>query len=187
MKRLRDRIVRLERVPADRLLPAPRNWRVHPARQRDAWRQVVSEIGFAGAVLARQRDDGRLELIDGHLRASELGAAKIPVLVCDLTADEARRALLAHDALAELAEVDVDQLAHLLAETSALPPALDAYFAEATQDADRCAGDAARSIDDSWQLPAAYDVVVECGSEAEQRDLFQQLTREGWTCRLLTL
>lgn len=187
MKRLRDRILRLERVPANRLLPAPRNWRLHPARQRDAWRQVVSEIGFAGAVLARQRDDGRLELIDGHLRTAELGSAKIPVLVCDLTADEASRALLTHDALSELAEVDVDQVAHLLAETSALPPALDAYFAEAMHDADRCADDAARALDEAWKLPAAYDVVVECGSEAEQRDLFQQLTREGRTCRLLTL
>lgn len=187
MKRFRDRIVRLERVPANRLLPAPRNWRLHPARQRAAWRQVVSEIGFAGAVLARQRDDGRLELIDGHLRASELGSANVPVLVCDLTADEARQAVLTHDALAELADVDADQLARLLAEAPPLPPALDAYFAEATHDAERCTADAAQLLDDAWQLPEAYDVVVECGSEAEQRDLFQQLTREGRTCRLLTL
>ena len=65
---IRDRIQEFTRVPASELAPSPRNWRTHPQEQREALRGVLTEIGFASAILARRRDDGRLEIIDGHLR-----------------------------------------------------------------------------------------------------------------------
>lgn len=65
---IRDRVVELRRVPASDLLPNPANWRRHPKAQREALQGVLEEVGFAGAVLARETSDG-LMLIDGHLRA----------------------------------------------------------------------------------------------------------------------
>ena len=62
---IRDRIVRLDRVVGSDLIPNPRNWRTHPAGQRQALRGVLDEIGIANAVVARETDAG-LELIDGH-------------------------------------------------------------------------------------------------------------------------
>lgn len=35
--------------------------------------------------------------------------------------------------------------------------------------------------------PELYQVVIECKDEAEQRELFERLVREGWKVRLLVL
>ncbi len=65
---IRDRVKEFRRVAAKELRPHPRNWRTHPAGQRDAMRGVLAEIGFADALLARELPDGSLQLVDGHLR-----------------------------------------------------------------------------------------------------------------------
>jgi ParB/Sulfiredoxin domain len=71
--RIRDRIRELRRVRASELRPSPRNWRTHPQAQLDALRGVLAEVGMAGAALARELEDGSLELIDGHARAEACG------------------------------------------------------------------------------------------------------------------
>ena len=76
----RDRVVELRRVRAGELLDHPRNWRTHPKRQREAIRSVLTEIGYADALIAREQD-GRLVLIDGHLRRSLHPDQVVPVLV----------------------------------------------------------------------------------------------------------
>jgi hypothetical protein len=65
---IRDRIKELRRVRGRELLPHPKNWRRHPQAQVVALRGLLDEIGYADAVLARELPDGRLMLIDGHLR-----------------------------------------------------------------------------------------------------------------------
>ena len=50
---VRDRIKSLRRVRAGDLIPHPKNWRRHPAGQAAAMRAALSEIGYAGALLAR--------------------------------------------------------------------------------------------------------------------------------------
>ena len=78
---IRDRIKDFRRVRASELRPHPRNWREHPAAQREALRGVLAEIGYAGALLARELPDSSLELIDGHLRAETTPDQEVPVLV----------------------------------------------------------------------------------------------------------
>ena len=34
--------------------------------------------------------------------------------------------------------------------------------------------------------PSSFEVVVGCKDESEQRALFERLSKEGWTCRVLT-
>ena len=111
--KIRDRIKELKRVPAGDLLPNPKNWRTHPAAQADALRGVLGEVGFADAVLARETENG-LMLIDGHLRAEVAPDASVPVLVLDVTQDEADKILATHDPLAAMATTDAGQLADLL-------------------------------------------------------------------------
>ena len=103
---IRDRIKELRRVPAAELRPNPRNWRTHPARQRDALRGLLAEVGYAGALLARELDDGTLELIDGHLRAETTPEAVVPVLVLDVSEAEALKLLATYDPLSAMAETD---------------------------------------------------------------------------------
>lgn len=111
---LRDRVVELRRVPASELRGHPRNWRRHPHEQLESLRGMFDEVGFAGAVLARQLDDGSLEIVDGHARADVADDQEIPVLVLDVTEDEANKLLATFDPIGEMAEVDHSVLNDLL-------------------------------------------------------------------------
>src|SRR5690606_28970985 len=110
----RDRIRQFCRVPASELKPHPHNWRKHPARQKSALRQVLAQVGFIDALVVRELADGTLELIDGHLRAQTSADELVPVLVVDLSDEEAAFALATHDPLAMQAETDREQLAAVL-------------------------------------------------------------------------
>src|SRR6266581_901556 len=98
--KIRDRIKELRRVKAGLLLPNPRNWRTHPPAQRDALRGVLAEMGYASVLVARELDDGSLELVDGHLRAETPPDMEVPVLVLDVTEAEAAKLLATLDPLA---------------------------------------------------------------------------------------
>lgn len=54
-------------------------------------------------------------MIDGHLRAETTGDGIIPVLVLDVTEEEADKILASHDPLAAMATVDSGKLGDLLA------------------------------------------------------------------------
>lgn len=111
--KIKDRILRLDRVSVNDLLPNPKNWRQHPTAQLDALRGVLSEIGWADAALVRETPNG-LQLIDGHARCDVAPDAEIPVLVLDLTDEEADKVLATHDPLASMAETNAGALNDLL-------------------------------------------------------------------------
>ena len=99
----------MRRVPASELRANPKNWRTHPPAQEAALKGVLAEIGFADAMIARETEDG-LELIDGHLRREVMGDQEVPVLVLDVTEEEADKLLLTYDPLAAMAQADLDNL-----------------------------------------------------------------------------
>jgi ParB-like nuclease domain len=93
----------LRRVKASELVPNPKNWRRHPKEQSAAMRGLLNEIGYAGALLARELPDGKLQLIDGHLRLETTPKATVPVLVLDVTEAEADKILLTFDPISAMA------------------------------------------------------------------------------------
>ena len=111
--KIRNRIKELKNVPANQLLPNPKNWRTHPTEQKDALKKGLAEIGIADAVLARELDDGSLMLIDGHLRTETINE-EIPVLILDVTEAEADKLLATYDPLTEMAKQDTEKLSELL-------------------------------------------------------------------------
>jgi len=131
---IRDRILELRRVPALDLIPNPRNWRRHPKAQREALRGVLSEIGYAGALLARETPAG-LMLIDGHLRAETTPEMEVPVLVLDVTEAEADKILLTLDPLAAMADADEEALKSLLADVSTEDAAVRKMLSDLSDDA----------------------------------------------------
>lgn len=102
-------------VPASELRASPSNWRRHPAFQRGVLQDVLAEVGFAGAVLARETPEG-LEIIDGHLRAEVGGKTEIPVLILDVDEAEAKKLLATFDPIGALAVADNDALIELLGD-----------------------------------------------------------------------
>jgi hypothetical protein len=116
-KQVKDRVIDLRRVRAGDLKDNPRNWRQHPDRQRRALRALLSEIGYADALLARE-DNGALVLVDGHLRRSLDPDQVVPVLVLDVSEEEADKLLATLDPLASLAGSDTNRLSELLERVS---------------------------------------------------------------------
>lgn len=184
---IRDRIKQLRRVPAAQLRPNPKNWRIHPPEQQDALRAVLAEIGYAGALLARELDDGSLELIDGHLRADTTPDMTVPVLVLDLTSREADKLLAFYDPLAGLAVPNSEAFQNLLAQIPVEGPALqnmlNGIAAEARAVVERQIDQPAPEV----KLPELFQLVVECSSEEQQHQLYEQLITDGYKCRVLTL
>jgi ParB-like chromosome segregation protein Spo0J len=185
LMQIRDRIVELVRVRAKELRPNPKNWRLHPAHQQEALRGLLAEIGYADALLARRLPDGALELIDGHLRAELTPDMEVPVLVLDLDDQESAKLLALLDPLAGLAEPNEEVLQQLLAEVHTQNQALQAVL-------DSMSGGSALVPEESEMppdvpIPETFQVVVECRDEDDQRQLYERLSQEGYTCRLLTL
>jgi len=207
----RDRIRELRRVPAHTLRPNPRNWRTHPPAQQAALKGILAEVGFADALLVRELKDGSLEIVDGHLRAETTPDDIVPVLVLDVSADEAAKILATHDAITGQAIPDFAQLRPLLAECDFSSPAVNAMFAELNKLAPPKFEDVARRDAETQReptpssslrlsvsarkdnrrrkitIPESYQVVVTCDDEAQQREVYERLTAEGRTCRLLML
>lgn len=184
---IRDRIKELRRVPASQLRPNPKNWRTHPSSQRDVLQGVLAEVGYAGALVARELEDGSLALIDGHLRAETTPDVCVPVLVLDVTAAEADKLLALMDPLAALAETDRERWSSLVGqietENEAVRQLLDRLSSEPAVSALPVADDS----DAQRTIRELFQIVVECQSETEQQSLYERLRGEGFECRLLVL
>lgn len=127
---IRDRIKELRRVPASLLRANHQNWKHHPPKQREQLAKMLAKIGFAGACLARELDDGSLELLDGHLRADLSKDELIPVLVLDVDEFEGKEILATFDPMGYLAECNDILLNSLLHELDAHDDELKAIVSE---------------------------------------------------------
>jgi ParB-like chromosome segregation protein Spo0J len=185
---IRDRIRELRRVPARLLRPNPKNWRKHPQFQQDVLRGVLAEIGYADALLARELPDGTLELVDGHLRAETTPEADVPVLLLDLSDEEADKLLALLDPLAGLATSDAGLLGDLLSSVQTGNANVRAFLDQVAVEAHALEASEKPPPDrPEEEIPDIWQLVVECQDEADQRELFERLRSEGYKCRVLTL
>lgn len=111
---IRDRVIEMRRVPARDLVPNPKNWRTHPKSQVSALRGMLEEIGNASVLLTREMPDGKLMILDGHLRSDILSKEEVPVVVLDLTEEEADKLLATFDPLTTMANTDKKRLQSIL-------------------------------------------------------------------------
>ncbi len=183
---IRDRIVELRPRARRQLAAAPQQLAHAPAPAARRACGALAEIGCASALLVRELADGSLELIDGHLRAETMPDALVPVLVLDLNAAEAAKLLATFDPLSSLAGWDTAALEELLKQVETEDPALRALLDGLIEDGARSeqgtAGDAKNVA-----VPEMYQVIVECADEAQQQDVYEQMTAQGIRCRLQCL
>lgn len=159
---IRDRVKKLIRVKASDLKPNPRNWRTHPAGQKRAMAAALNEIGFADAVLAREVDGG-LELIDGHLRRETAADESVPVLVLDVTADEADKLLVTLDPLASMATTDAGKLSDLLSHVTISDKDLQQVANETAAAAGIGGDEMADGLTDPDEVPDAPEPITKPG------------------------
>ncbi len=178
----RNRIVRHVRVRAGALVPHELNPRVHSAAQRRALEKLYAEIGFARSLLAYTLPDGRLKLIDGHLRAEMNPEQEVDVEVLDVNDAEARALLLAIDPLAQLAGYESDTLAKLREQAERDFEAVKTLW----QTIEEAGRKTKRDLDRAAQRdlpPEQFFVLIECADEAEQLALLQRFQGEGLRCQ----
>jgi predicted RNA-binding protein with RPS1 domain len=178
---LRNRIVRHVRVRAGDLVPHELNPRVHSAGQRRALEKLYEDIGIARSLLAYALPDGRLKLIDGHLRAEMNPDQEVDVEVLDVNDAEARALLLAIDPLAQLAGYEADTLAKLRQQAEQDFEAVKSLW----QVIEEAGQKTKRNLDKmaDGDLPEQFFVLIECADEAEQLAMLQRFQKEGLRCQ----
>jgi hypothetical protein len=179
---IRNRIKEHRRVRAGDLVAHELNWRTHPRRQREALAALYGEVGFARSLLTYELPDGRLKLIDGHLRRDFDPDMLVDVEVLDVTEAEAQKLLLSMDSLAGLAETDAAAAAQLAARCHADAPVLNELWqAVARNEA------ATRSRLQKAVMPPAdqFMILVTCADEQDQVRLLKRFFTEGIPCRAL--
>jgi hypothetical protein len=177
----RNRIIGHRRVRAGDLIPHERNWRRHPPEQRAALVALYDEVGFARSLLAYELADGRLQLIDGHLRRDIDPEMLVDVEVLDVTPEEARKLLLSMDSLAGLAEADAEAVAALRHTVDTEAPALAALW----QSLAKSEAETEAALDAAAPPHEQFLILVECRDEAHQVELLQQLQADGIDCKPL--
>ncbi len=164
--KIRDRIKELRRVKAGELIPNPKNWRTHPDSQADAMRGILAEVGYVDALVARETPDG-LMLIDGHLRAEITPDKEVPVLILDVTAEEADKILATFDPLGAMAEADSSKLESLLAEIETDSDALHAMLDELAEESG-IEVEEPEIVDPEPQIDRAAELQEQWGTERGQ-------------------
>jgi hypothetical protein len=180
---IRNRIKGHRRVRAGDLLPHEWNFRLHPDAQRAALEALYAQVGFARSLLAYELPDGRLKLLDGHLRRDLNPDMEVDVEILDVNDEEARALLLSIDPLAALAQTQAQLHDRLLELTPAASPELRAAW-EATANP----GLAAPAAPAPWQpqdLPEQYLILVTCRDEKQQVELLERFQRDGLECKPL--
>ena len=154
--------------------------------QRALLDDLYREIGFARSLLAYELPDGKLKLIDGHLRRDIDPDMEVEVEILDVTDAEARTLLLSIDPLAQLA-LHKEQLHERLMELTPAPtPDLEAMWRETQATIDSALAEK------PWKEPAPagdiedqFLVLVKCRDEAEQVRLLRRFSEEGLECKAL--
>jgi hypothetical protein len=186
---IRNRIKRHMRLRAGDLVPHELNPRLHSETQRQALAALYEQIGFARSLLAYELSDGRLKLIDGHLRAGMDPDQEVEVEVLDVDDAEARALLLSIDPLAQLAAYDEQALENLREMTTTESAVLEELWQNiaSSQEAveETLAAARRQGASAAKDAPEQFLILVECGSEEEQVTLLKRLQGDGLKCRAL--
>jgi hypothetical protein len=181
---IRNRIVEHVAVRAGDLVPHPNNWRRHPPGQRRALEDSLEELGDIRSLLGYRLPDGRIQLIDGHLRRDLDPERIVTVELVDLSEEESAKALLTLDPLAELAETDAKAVQTLVAGLRTESESLRELWQVASK-ADKSARMALDRDEEMEAPPERFLVLIECADEAQQVELLQRFGAEGLRCRAI--
>jgi hypothetical protein len=179
---IRNRIKEHRRVRAGDLIPHEQNWRNHPDVQKDALKALYAEVGFARSLLAFELPDGKLKLIDGHLRREFDPDMLVDVEVLDVDDAEARKLLLSMDSVAGLAEADPEVVVQLQQMTQTDSPVLTDLWRSLAESE---AATQAELEEAAKTPPEQFLIVVKCRDENQQVELLQEFQNRGIQCRAL--
>lgn len=161
-----NRVIGFTQKPANQFTANALNFRRHPNNQRDAFRGLVSEIGFAGAVLENVTTGN---LIDGHLRIEEALSVDenqlIPCVQVELSEAEEKLLLATYDPLGAMATVDKEVLDSLLREVSTGDAAVQEMLSKLAEDNGLIPKDNEHDV--SFTADESLEFTIKCDDIAE--------------------
>jgi hypothetical protein len=136
--------------------------------------------------IAMKLPDGKLKLIDGHLRRDMDPDMEVDVEILDVNDEEARALLLSIDPLAELALLQ-DQIHDRLMElTPTASPDLQFLWQETQATIDSALQEKpAKKPPPRIELDSQYLVLVTCRDENHQLELLGRFKQECLACKAL--
>ena len=180
------RIREHRKVCASKLLVHPLNPRIHPDAQKSALRAILNEIGFARSLLAYETPEGKLQLIDGHLRKELFQDQEVMVEILDVNEQEANALLLSLDPLAALAQFDSPTLEALRKAASTQSEALQNLWDSIDSSTKKTKDELQEAMQKKEPiLKEQFLVLVECESEAQQLKLLDSLKKQQFQCKAL--
>jgi hypothetical protein len=175
-----NRIKSHRKVRAGDLVPHEWNFRLHGGDQSAALDATYREVGFARSLLAFELPDGRLKLIDGHLRRDLAPDMLVDVEVLDVTEEEARKLLLTIDPLAAIAHTQQELHARLRDITPVADADLKAFWEAEAQKL--LAADLPERVEERVDQ---FLALVTCRDEKQQVELLLRFAGEGLMCKAL--
>lgn len=146
----------------------------------ESLKKSLDRFGYVEPVVWNRRTGN---IVGGNQRAKvllEKGVSEADVIVVDV--DEVTEKAM-NVALNKITGTwDKEKLGSLLDELSALPELLP-FTGFSKDEVDKLTG----SLDEEVTLQRVFEVVVECSDEEMQKTVFEQLKKEGYTCRVLTI
>lgn len=163
-------------VPLGSLVPYGRN----PRRGKvEVVKQSLEVNGQYRPIVVNK--PGRVILAGNHTYAAarELGWEEIAATFVDVDEETAKKILVVDNRASDLATNDAELLVEILGELSELE---GSGYTE--DDVHKLLGGA---VPDGEEFASRFEVVVECPDEDAQQEIFDRLTGEGWSCRVLSL
>ena len=146
--------------------------------------ESIKEFGFKVPIIVDENN----VIVAGHTRklaAESIGMEEVPVTIAnDLTEDQIKAFRLADNKVSEFSEWDFEKLEE---EINSIENEFTGFSAE---DIKKMFDDdeEEESFDDVGDdLEKTMEVIIECDDEQTQQELYERLTEEGYSCRVLTL
>ena len=163
-----------------------RNYRRHSEKNLSLIGKSLDDFGAGRSIVA----DSSGQVIGGNGTLREANKRGIPqriihttgdelvvVVRDDIAPDDPRRQKLA---IMDNSTTDTSDFDLLMLQEDFSIPELDDMGIEVPEEKEE-------KEPDEVAIEETYEVVIECANEEEQQEIFEKLTSEGMTCRLLTL
>jgi len=177
-------------VSIDQIKPDPVNARTHPQRNLEIVKASLDGFGQQKPIVV----DAQGVCIAGNgtlLAARELGWTHLAIVRSGLTGTDARAYAIADNRASDTSEwnelVVAEHLAALQNDETVNHALTGFNDAEIDQFISEAMGMADRPDPPDVQIKDTYQLLVACNDEADQRHLYDRLTQDGYTCRVLTL
>ena len=150
----------------------------------DAVAESIRNFGFKVPIVI----DSENVIVCGHTRlmaAKKLGLDKVPCIVADdLTEEQIKAFRLADNKTAELAEWDFSKLEAELAELADIDMSQFGFEA-LVEEIKKGEEESDISTESNFNYKEQYGVIVMCKDEQEQEVIYNDLTAQGYECKVV--